>query len=194
MISPEFKAAVSEGNLLRVRIMLKDSFVIDSTFMQFHEMLSYAAHHLPNLMVPYDGGSLEDDPLKWNLDTMNGELVQLVTNFSEVRINHLKKVVSKVLNPEAEKARAKQMEENRRKFHSAQSTQNSAARRPWKASSVKDLARHDALKALMSEARKINKIMFEVESNRSWKPYNIDEMEQAARALLDAIQKYKDNR
>ena len=58
MVSPEFKAVISKKNLLRVRIMLKDSFVVDPTFVQLDEMLSYAKNNLPGLLVPYDGGYL----------------------------------------------------------------------------------------------------------------------------------------
>ena len=34
MVSQEFKASVADKNLLRTRIMLKDSFVVDPTFVQ----------------------------------------------------------------------------------------------------------------------------------------------------------------
>ena len=109
MLSQEFKATVSDKNLLRTRIMLKDSFVVDPTFVQLDEMLSYARVYLPGLFVPFDGECLENDEAKWNDNVMNEELVQLVTNFSETRINHLKKVVSKVLKPEIEKIRRKKI-------------------------------------------------------------------------------------
>ena len=107
MVSQEFKIAVSEKNLLRTRIMIKDSFVIDPTFDQLEEMLSYVRTRLPDLFVPFDGGEFEDDPEKWTVNVMNTELVQLVTNFSEKRLGHLKKVVAKVLEAEAMKMRRK---------------------------------------------------------------------------------------
>ena len=97
MVSQEFKASVADKNLLRTRIMLKDSFVVDPTLAQFDEMLSYASGHLPDLFTQFDGEYLENDISKWNRDVMNEELVRLVTNFSKTRIDHLKKVVSKVL-------------------------------------------------------------------------------------------------
>ena len=54
MVSREFKAAVSDKNLLRTRIMLKDSFVVDPTFSQLSEMLSYVRTHLPGIFVSFD--------------------------------------------------------------------------------------------------------------------------------------------
>lgn len=122
MLSQEFKATVSDKNLLRTRIMLKDSFVVDPTFVQLDEMLSYARVYLPGLFVPFDGECLENDEAKWNDNVMNEELVQLVTNFSETRINHLKKVVSKVLKPEIEKIRRKKIEQSARPPISSQFT------------------------------------------------------------------------
>lgn len=104
MISQEFKSAVANKNLLRTRIMLKDSFVVDPTFTQLREMLSYAKRMLPDLMVPFDDDPLEEDQTKWNHEVMNMELVQLVNNFSETRIAHLQKVVSKVIAPEIARA------------------------------------------------------------------------------------------
>ena len=59
MISPEFKAAIKGNNLLRTRIMLKDSFVLDPTFAQLEEMLAYARKYLPDLLVPFDKGTPE---------------------------------------------------------------------------------------------------------------------------------------
>ena len=164
MISQEFKSAVSDNNLLRTRIMIKDSFVIDPTFTQLDGMLSYARSHLPNLFVPFDGECLENDEIKWNNDVMNRELVQLVNNFSEVRIVHLKKVVSKVLAAEANKIETK-----------------------------KD-ARQKALRVLRKEGDKIQKIMLEVTSQRSWNLGNINDMERAAKEILKAAQEYKNNK
>ena len=81
MISPEFKAAIKGNNLLRTRIMLKDSFVLDPTFAQLDKMLAYARQYLPDLLVPFDKGTLENNTEKWDKAVMNEELVGLVTNF-----------------------------------------------------------------------------------------------------------------
>ena len=74
MVSPEFYSAVKTGNLLRVRIMLKDSLIVDPTFAQFNEMLAYARVEIPELLEPYDKGTLEDNSDKWDKDLMNMEL------------------------------------------------------------------------------------------------------------------------
>lgn len=190
MVSQEFKASVADKNLLRTRIMLKDSFVVDPTFVQLDEMLSYARGHLPDLFIPFDGECLENDIAKWNRDVMNEELVRLVTNFSEIRINHLKKVVSKVLETEAAKIRQKRIEQSTRPPSSSQST--SSVNRGT-SPQVRE-ARLKALRVLQNEGGIIQDIMVEVSSRRTWKATNVDDMERAAREILKAAKVYKDNR
>ena len=192
MVSQEFKAAVSDKNLLRTRIMLKDSFVVDPTFVQLDEMLSYARIYLPGLFVPFNGECLENDETKWNNNVMNEELVQLVTNFSETRINHLKKVVSKIMEPEIAKIRQKRMKQSACLQVSSQFTPPPVSRES--SPLTKKANRQKALRVLQNEGGKIQDIMAEVISRHKWKPTNIDDMERAAREILRAAQDYKNNR
>lgn len=198
MVSPEFKAAVADKNLLRTRIMLKDSFVLDPTFVQLSEMLSYARANLPDLMVTYDGDYLEEESSKWTAETMNEELVQLVTNFSDIRIIHLKKVVSKVLSKEAEAIKRKRLVQNAQNNRVAQSPPNSPARPTFNGvigtSDPKEVKRKEALRKMGAEARKVNKIIYEVDKNNRWKLKNIDDLEQAAEEILRAVREYRANR
>lgn len=198
MVSPEFKSAVADKNLLRTRIMLKDSFVLDPTFVQLSEMLSYARANLPDLMVTYDGDYLEEESSKWTAETMNEELVQLVTNFSDIRIIHLKKVVSKVLSKEAEAIKRKRLVQNAQNNRVAQSPPNSPARPTFNGvigtSDPKEVKRKEALRKMGAEARKVNKIIYEVDENNRWKLKNIDDLEQAAEEILRAVREYRANR
>lgn len=181
MITSEFKTAVAEKNLLRTRIMLKDSFVIDPTFMQLNELLSYAKINLPDLLVAYDGGYLEEDSSKWSSETMNMELIQLVTNFSDIRINHLKRVVSKVLEREAEVIREKRLSQSVQSNH-------------FTSFDSKKERRKAELKKICSEAEKIESALYEVKENKAWGMKNINELERAAKEILKAVQTYKANR
>ena len=192
MVSSDFIATIAEKNLLRARIMLKDSFVVDPTFNQLDEMLSYARTNLPNLFVPFDGETLENDTTKWNEAVMNEELLQLVTNFSETRVSHLKKVVAKVLESEATKIKRKRSEQTSQKVYSAQSPKTLVGR--GTSLPTKEFVRRDALKTLKSEANKIHKVVTEVKFQGGWKPTNVEEMEHAARAIFKAAQDYRNNR
>lgn len=188
MVSSEFRATISEKNLLRARIMLKDSFVIDPTFIQLDEMLFYAKTNLPNLFVPFDGESLEDDATKWNEAVMNEELVQLVTNFSEIRVRHLKKVVAKVLESEAAKIRSKRTEQA-----GQQNCPKKSNEPPVRGGTSSSTKKFDQ-KTLEKKVIKIYDIMTRAKSQGSWKSTDIDKMEQAVKAILREIKNYKSNK
>ena len=81
-LSNAFHEAVNEGNVRLVRIMMKDSLLLDPTFSSFSEMERAAA----NLAGLYDSS-------KWNDDYMNKLMVEVVLNFSHERVDHLKDVV-----------------------------------------------------------------------------------------------------
>ena len=87
-----FKEAVSLGNVRRVRIMMKDSLLNDPTFAEFNEM-DNAARNLSGLYDAHDGRHLSDDKSIWNDSYMNELMVQIVGNFSQERVEHLKMVV-----------------------------------------------------------------------------------------------------
>lgn len=197
MISPEFRTAVSERNLLRVKIMLKDSFVIDPTFTQLDEMLTYARTRLPCLFEPFDGGALENDDSKWNETVMNMELVQLINNFSEKRINHLKQVVAKVLKTKIIKIQRERNRQSQQKACTSQSFQGAdskSANGKRETTDLKQAARLEAWNEIRWEADSINRIMEKAKSRRSLGSKDVDKIESAAKKILKEVQNYRENR
>lgn len=93
-ISIDFKNAVSEGKMRLVRIILKDSLIIDPTFSEFNEMYNYAKGNMEDLLEDFDDGELDNDKNNWSEDYMNGLKVELMGNFSRKRIDHLKQICS----------------------------------------------------------------------------------------------------
>lgn len=98
-VTENFKSKVKEGNVRSIRIMMKDSLLIDPTFEDFNKM-EILARNVPGLYDVHDGQELIEDRTVWNDDYMNKLMVQVVGNFSHERIAHLKEVV-KYLRPEA---------------------------------------------------------------------------------------------
>lgn len=202
MISREFKSAVVNNNLLRTRIMLKDSFVVDPTFSQLKEMLAYAKQMMPELLVPFDGDILEADSTKWDQEVMNMELAQLVNNFSETRIAHLQKVVSKVMEAEIQKAKA-QRSQTQPSYRRPQQTPTTA-RTQYGSSplpghstispTTSEELKKKALQQVMTEGTKISKILQKVKDTKKWESSQINELEKAAKQLLQATKTYKANR
>lgn len=87
-----FHEAVSTGNVRRVRIMMKDSFLVDPSFREFNEM-ERAAATMHKLYDVHDGRALDENKEHWNKDYMDKLMVQLIGNFSKERIAHVKNIV-----------------------------------------------------------------------------------------------------
>jgi len=91
-VTSSFYEAVAAGNLLRVRIMMKDSLLLDPTFRTFHDMEA-AASGMPGLYEEHDGRAFNMDKSQWTDDYMNDVKVQVISNFSRERVEHLQDVI-----------------------------------------------------------------------------------------------------
>lgn len=92
-LTKAFYEAVNSNNLRRVRIMMKDSLLVDPEFNLFKEM-DRASSKMEGLYAEHDGRDFNLDKSTWNKEYMNKLMVQVVSNFSHERVNHLKDVVS----------------------------------------------------------------------------------------------------
>ena len=117
-VTNAFHEAVSAGNLRRVRIMMKDSLLLDSTFRTFKEMEA-AAKSLPGLYEPHDGREFKLDKSEWNDDYMNDMQVQVISNFSHERVQHLQDVV-RYLRPAPEPTHRPSTASSRSEYHEPQ--------------------------------------------------------------------------
>lgn len=105
-ITNEFIQAVETKKILRVRIMLKDSFLIDPTGVMFDEMANYAEEHLSDLYVTHNGDVLDFDVTSWNTESLNLQLVSVINNFSKERIELIKAMSRYLLKEKANNIRS----------------------------------------------------------------------------------------
>lgn len=91
-ITESFRKAVSLGDVRGIRIMMKDSLLVDPTFYEFDEM-EKVARGINGLYDAHDGREFIHESSSWNDDYMNKLMVQVIGNFSHERIDHLKRVV-----------------------------------------------------------------------------------------------------
>ncbi len=96
-LTKEYVDAVSQGNLLRVKIMLKDSLLVDTSFEQFNEMLNYAEPRINGIWI---SDAEDDEYLSDAPEELNAILAGLVNNFSKRRVTHLKGMINKVYPPQ----------------------------------------------------------------------------------------------
>lgn len=105
-ITQEFREAVdSKGNRL-IRIMLKDSLIVDPTFVEFNEMIALAESKIADLYDEHDGEALKYDISEWSKDYMDEQMVQVVYNFSKERINLLKSICNHLYKDRATKIKS----------------------------------------------------------------------------------------
>lgn len=100
----EFTDAVEQKNRLRVRIMLKDAFLLDKTGDTFDKMEQYAAERVPELYEAHDEEILLKLPEQWTIDYFNDQMVKVVGNFSRERVALLKKMAATLFGEKAETA------------------------------------------------------------------------------------------
>ena len=91
-LSNTFREAVKKGDVLGVRIMMKNSLLLDLSFTEFAEMEN-AARSMKGLYDVHDGQELIFDKTQWSSEYMDLLMVKVVNNFSHERIAHLKDVI-----------------------------------------------------------------------------------------------------
>ena len=97
-----FFKAVDEKNISRLRIMMKDSLLVDLSFKQFNEMSNYVKN-IEGMYDEHDDKAcpFEEDKSKWDKNYMDKQMTQLfVGNFSKKRIEHIKKVINYIYRNE----------------------------------------------------------------------------------------------
>ena len=177
-ISSEFAQAVMGGNKLRVRIMLKDSLLVDKTFRLFDEMQAYASAQGVSPWADADI-PLEKAEKPWTEDTMNYELTALVNDFTKEHVNYVKAIIAdvyKVSLPVSQPVR------NTPVSQSAPQSVN----RPT--SSI--MGTEDPHKTILNEASSINRILRnnkdENSGKRIWMNEDIDRIRRHAQRIVDA--------
>lgn len=95
-LTSEFKNAVNSKKLLRVRIMLKDSLLVDKRFNLFEEMRTYAESRGLHIWMEKTEDIEVVSKAEWNRDLMNLELTRLVNDFTKERVAYCQRIIEKV--------------------------------------------------------------------------------------------------
>lgn len=114
-ISNEFLTAVEEKDTLMIKIMLKDSLIVDPTFKEFDELLDIAEKAIPDIYDEHNGEVFESDISMWNKDYMDEQMVNLLDNFSKERITLLKNICKLRYSERAEEIKKQRLIENNKK-------------------------------------------------------------------------------
>lgn len=93
--SKEFIDAIREQNILRLKLIIKNSLVLDPSGKSFDKMLSEVKRNIPDFLDNHDGELFKPNT-DWNEDYFNEQTVKVVDNFSKERIELLQKMVQKL--------------------------------------------------------------------------------------------------
>ena len=130
-VTDSFLEEVSEGDVLGIRIMMKDSLLLDPSFKDFEEREKLAKDVI-GLYDEHDGAELDYYKSNWSEDYMNMLMVEVVGNFSHERIDHLKQLVSFLFPYEDKKPINKEVEKsNINKSNNAQNEHTSYQRQKY---------------------------------------------------------------
>lgn len=96
MVSDKFKQYVAESRKTAVRVYLQNYLAVDENFRQFDEALEYAKKHGINPFVPHDGKIFKSQS-EWNKAYLQEVLADMRANFSQERIEFLRKLMPYVV-------------------------------------------------------------------------------------------------
>lgn len=100
-VSKEFIQAIKEKNELRIRLMLKNSLLLDTSFRSFWEMVRVAESNGIEVWMENSGHPLERKSKPWSMDDMNYEITAVVNDFTEEHIRYLMDIIGEVYQTNA---------------------------------------------------------------------------------------------
>ena len=165
IITSEFKNAVTSHNETLVKIMLKDSLLLDTTFKMFDEMLSYCVNRFDDFYMNDQDDDFSKD------DDFNVLLGGLVNNFSRKRIVYLKEYISKTYGCKIESVK-----KNRETINS-----NTAEQRE----------RVIIVKRIITEHRNMSHIINDIKKRNEYRINDIEEIEKISNDIADQCKKLK---
>lgn len=95
-VTKEFLQAVNDRNILRMRLIMKNCLLIDTSFKNFLEMEEVAKAHGINVWQNTSEFELIKREKPWSLDDMNYELTAIVNDFTKEHMNYLMDIIREV--------------------------------------------------------------------------------------------------
>lgn len=119
--------AVTDCNLVKVRIMLADELLLDPRGKTFKEMLAYAKQNLPNLFEDNKEANFVISPNRstWDIDLVSEIKQDLISNFSIEKLALFQEVAMEV-GKEKAKALADEEDRMRSGFDATSNTRRSS--------------------------------------------------------------------
>ena len=92
-----FMKAISDGDLITIRLYLANELLLDSRGESFNQMRSYAEMNIMDLYEIHDGTDFSEIPPSWDEELLFNLRNDLDSNFSKERLAFFEKVAKIVL-------------------------------------------------------------------------------------------------
>lgn len=96
MISPECRQAIREKNILRLRLMLKNSLLLDTSFSSFREIERTASENGIDIWEHNSEFGFQRKPRPWTIDDVNYEITAIVDDFTRDHMDYLMEMIRTV--------------------------------------------------------------------------------------------------
>lgn len=195
-LTPEFISAVSAKNLLRVRIMLKDSLLVDKSFYQFREMSTYVERCGVNFWKEKTEEIEKAPKSDWNMELMNLELTRLINDFTKERLKYCQSIIENVYGTNScpnQPDIQQHVSDSARMTHQTSGIQQNNQRPVTRTVS----SNNKDYRKILSGASVIKNILKDKESpsgGRSWIYRDIDTIHAAAKEICTACENIKSRR
>lgn len=97
-VTKEFMQAIEDRNILRIRLMMKNSLLLDTTFNDFRKMENIARNHGIDIWQRTSQSTLPKRKKQWSLDDMNYELTSIVKDFTKEHMQYLMEIIDELYN------------------------------------------------------------------------------------------------
>lgn len=97
-----FMEAISNGDLITIRLYLANELLLDSRGESFNQMRSYAEINIMDLYEIHDGTDFSEIPSSWDEELLFNLRNDLDSNFSKERLDFFEKVAKIVLKEKAQ--------------------------------------------------------------------------------------------
>ena len=101
-MKPKFMEAISDGDLLTIRLYLANELLLDPRGKSFNKMRTYAEMNIMNLYETHDGTDFSEVSSIWDEELLFKLGNDLDSNFSKERLDFFEKVAKIVLKEKAQ--------------------------------------------------------------------------------------------
>lgn len=189
-LTEEFITAVNNRDIFTIRIMLKDSLLIDKTFQLFTKMRFYAENRGVNFWSAETEEFQRQPSQYWTESLMNSELTNLVYDFTAERLRYCQDIIRKVYNyPASNQSIQANIPQVQMKV---QPVSQGAANKTIPSSRTNASPKNNNsyhFRSIISAYKDLKSIMIAINTTNAWRYDDIDRIQKLSEEIVAACKK-----